>query len=446
METSPHWRSTARLEALLYGYAAAALMWFIGFVTHLPGMTPAAPLVGLALSMAQMAGGNLLARRIGRSAALRRAWISGLVTSAINLLVVGGVMMTPTEGGGSVLQPGWPMMVLGTLLFGPILATLGAFLAPAGPGRLGTSAPRDVLPRFAAVCAFSALPVLLSGGLVTSVRAGLAVPDWPTTYNAAMFLYPLADMTGGIYYEHAHRLFGSLVGLTVLTFFILALAVDRRPRTLLLAGLCLAAVIGQGVLGGVRVTAATPTSAEALAATTDNRASLFLAFVHGITGQLTFALLALTAALLSARWASASRARSDSSLRLFSAIAMVLLIVQLAIGAGYRHFEHIAFLHSHLTMAVLVIVAAGLAAFRAIGKHADEPLLRRLGHATLHSMILQVLLGLGALALVLINKESDPPLEVAVTTAHQALGAVLLASGVLLFAWTRRLVGPGRPT
>ena len=30
--------------------------------------------------------------------------------------------------------------------------------------------------------------------------------DWPNSFGYNMFLYPLSRMTGGIYYEHAHRL------------------------------------------------------------------------------------------------------------------------------------------------------------------------------------------------------------------------------------------------
>ena len=58
--------------------------------------------------------------------------------------------------------------------------------------------------------------LVVAGGLVTSNEAGLAVVDWPNSFGYNMFLYPLAKMTGGIYYEHAHRLYGSLVGLTTI--------------------------------------------------------------------------------------------------------------------------------------------------------------------------------------------------------------------------------------
>ena len=42
--------------------------------------------------------------------------------------------------------------------------------------------------------------LILFGGLVTNTGAALAVPDWPTTFGHNMFLYPWAQMVGGIFY------------------------------------------------------------------------------------------------------------------------------------------------------------------------------------------------------------------------------------------------------
>ena len=56
--------------------------------------------------------------------------------------------------------------------------------------------------------------VLLIGGLVTSTESGMAVPDWPGTFGANMFLYPIGLMAHPrIFLEHSHRLFGAMAGL-----------------------------------------------------------------------------------------------------------------------------------------------------------------------------------------------------------------------------------------
>ncbi|WP_424317752.1 COX15/CtaA family protein, partial [Candidatus Methylomirabilis sp.] len=52
--------------------------------------------------------------------------------------------------------------------------------------------------RFALVTAASTLVLIFVGGLVTNTGAGLAVPDWPTTFGYNMFLYPWSQMVGGI--------------------------------------------------------------------------------------------------------------------------------------------------------------------------------------------------------------------------------------------------------
>jgi len=51
--------------------------------------------------------------------------------------------------------------------------------------------------------ACATFPLLFIGGLVTSKGAGLAVPDWPTTFGHNMFLYPWSKMIGNIFYEHS---------------------------------------------------------------------------------------------------------------------------------------------------------------------------------------------------------------------------------------------------
>src|SRR5574337_685382 len=107
--------------------------------------------------------------------------------------------------------------------------------------------------RFAMLTAASTLMLIFVGGLVTNTGAGLAVPDWPTTFGYNMFLYPWSQMVGGIFYEHSHRLIGSTVGLLTLTlaFVLWVKEPARLPRWLGVAAV--GAVIVQGVLGGLRV-------------------------------------------------------------------------------------------------------------------------------------------------------------------------------------------------
>src|SRR4051812_45788032 len=71
------------------------------------------------------------------------------------------------------------------------------------------------LHRFALLTAIATLGLIGIGGLVTSHEAGMAVPDWPTTFGYNMFFFPISQWVGGIFYEHTHRLMASVVGLLV---------------------------------------------------------------------------------------------------------------------------------------------------------------------------------------------------------------------------------------
>jgi len=69
------------------------------------------------------------------------------------------------------------------------------------------------LSRFAMLLVAATFCLIFLGGMVTSVNAGLSVPDWPTSYGYNMFTFPIARWVGGIFFEHTHRLLASCVGL-----------------------------------------------------------------------------------------------------------------------------------------------------------------------------------------------------------------------------------------
>ena len=110
-------------------------------------------------------------------------------------------------------------------------------------------------PRRTAMCAaILTFPLLLLGGTVTTLRVGMSVPDWPTTFGHNMFTYPLRDMlaNGAVFWEHTHRLFGSLVGLAAIASVVAHFRFELRKSVRWLSYAALLAVIGQGVLGGLR--------------------------------------------------------------------------------------------------------------------------------------------------------------------------------------------------
>jgi cytochrome c oxidase assembly protein subunit 15 len=83
----------------------------------------------------------------------------------------------------------------------------------------------------AVLTAGATLFLIFVGALVTSHDAGLAVPDWPTTYDENLFVYPPSKWVGGIFYEHGHRLTASAVGLLTLVLALRLGLSEARKRS-----------------------------------------------------------------------------------------------------------------------------------------------------------------------------------------------------------------------
>src|SRR5438552_948170 len=111
-----------------------------------------------------------------------------------------------------------------------------------------------LLHRAAQITAVATLLLIFMGGLVTSHGAGMSVPDWPNSYGYNMFAFPVSQWTGGIFYEHTHRLWASAVGLMTTVLTILIWVKDSRKWMKWLGIVAFLLVIAQGVLGGLRVT------------------------------------------------------------------------------------------------------------------------------------------------------------------------------------------------
>src|SRR4051812_16929493 len=107
---------------------------------------------------------------------------------------------------------------------------------------------------FAWFTTIATLLLICSGGMVTSKGVGLAVPDWPTTFGYNMFLFPVSQWVGGIFFEHTHRLVASTVGFMTIILAVWLWRAESRRWLRILGLVSLGAVVLQGVLGGLRVT------------------------------------------------------------------------------------------------------------------------------------------------------------------------------------------------
>jgi cytochrome c oxidase assembly protein subunit 15 len=277
-------------------------------------------------------------------------------------------------------------------------------------------------------------PLLFIGGLVTSKGAGLAVPDWPTTFGYNMFLYPWSKMVGNIFYEHSHRLVASFVGLLTIA---LALAFWLRERRSWLRWLGLATlglVILQGIMGGLRVILLEHT----------------LAIFHAATAQAFFALTICLAMFTSAEWknsASGNPLDDGGRLRRLAAITSGLIYLQIIFGAVLRHTGER--LDAHLAFAALVALHVILILLRVNRDRANSTRLVRPALLLFGLLLAQLALGgLSYFAKFTTFLRIPVDLVVLLTTTHLAVGALMLAASVTLTLRSYRLSAksPARPS
>jgi len=181
-----------------------------------------------------------------------------------------------------------------------------------------------MLHRFAIFVAACTILLLLAGSLVTSTGSGLAVPDWPTTYGWNMFTFPPSKWVGGIFYEHGHRLIASTVGF--LTIILAAWLWRTEPRRWLrrLGVAALAAVIVQGLLGGLTVLYFLPAPVST---------------AHAALAEVFFCLTVAIALFTSPGWISGRNAPDDPLLRRLATTTTGLIYAQILVGAAMRHTE-----------------------------------------------------------------------------------------------------------
>jgi len=290
-----------------------------------------------------------------------------------------------------------------------------------------TSDCQPGLHRFAVLTAASTVLLLVAGALVTSNEAGLAVPDWPLSYGSLM-----PPMVGGIFYEHGHRLVATSVGILTI---VLAVWISRRePRRWVrrLGWIALAGVIGQGLLGGLTVMLLLPKA---------------VSIAHATVAQLFFCTL-VSIALFTSRWwhkETLPQEESETSpLRSMAIITCLAVLVQLVLGAGFRHG---AFgILPHLIGAAVVATLGYRTA--AIARHAysDVPGIHAPAAALAWLITLQLVLGGASLwaRIATRNFPQPPPWMVGLTVAHVAAGALTFATAVILALCALRVLRPER--
>ena len=362
------------------------------------------------------------------------------------------------------------------------------FLSPVGTMTDPVLPPRPV-PRWlhlwavGTVCA--TLGLLVLGQMVTSFRAGMADPVWPTE---PWYLFSNYRLDFGYLIEHTHRILGWLVGglVTVLAvglwaahparsarwvgLFALVVLVgafgefhrsligQREPGVpvvvpvpvvaVMLAALAGAAVMAAGgLVAGTRGAGARAAGLVALVfvmiqgllggfrVKLNELAGTDLAAVHGVFGQVTFAVL-VTVAVLTARPAAADLPVEVRRPLGRLAVGLVgLLFVQLTFGAWVRHAPDPLGQRLHILTAFLAVAAAVWLLRVGFSSPAARPRVARWGWALGTLVALQVTLGVEAWmgkfgTGVLPEAERVSVRQAAVRTAHALVGTGVLAAAV----------------
>ena len=327
------------------------------------------------------------------------------------------------------------------------------------------------LHRVAVLTAVATLFLICVGGVVTSRGVGMAVPDWPTTYGYNMFFFPFSKWVGGVFYEHSHRLVASGVGLLTTVLAIWLWLKEERRWLRWLGVIAFFAVVGQGILGGLRVT----------------QMKDELGVFHAALAQLFFVLVCAIAWFTSAcgcRGESPDASETSISAELRRPLRNIymgvtaLIFMQLLVGATMRHqhaglaipdfplaygevwpamddaaiarynqmrFEStaahpittsgVALQMVHRILAFVILAAVIFASRKTLQRFHVKSLPGRLAVGWIALIAIQV--GLGA-ATIWTNKSAD------IATAHVAVGALTLATGAMLVLTSPRCIPDSR--
>ena len=285
------------------------------------------------------------------------------------------------------------------------------------------------------------LALLLLGSIVHATESSLACPDWPTCFGTMM-----PEMTGGVFWEHLHRLWaGGLVLLyTAATVVFWKESPGRTGlRRVALGGIALLLV--QSVLGGLTVIYRLP----------DAISTSHLALAFFFLGLLTV-LTTVTAP----SWSGSPAARG-SGFRRSGLLLAVLVFGQSTVGALVRHtdsgvacpdvplclgrwvppLDHwmVALHFAHRVLGLIAVLVTAVVTVNLL-RSSTAKVPRRLAWGLLVIVAAQFTLGFLSVAYQL-----HPA-----TVAPHTLGAALLLSlAVALSAWGRppsTSIGPGART
>ena len=278
--------------------------------------------------------------------------------------------------------------------------------------------------RFATFTAAATFLLIVAGALVTSNDAGLSVPDWPTSFGHSPISYSYfrVPLVGGVKYEHGHRMVAEMIGLLTIVLAIWTWRSYRRCWIRYLGVAALGAVIVQGIFGGLTVLLHLPA---------------IVSTAHAALGQAFFC-LAVSLALLTSRQNIERETLPQldgrkPSLPQLAWLSVAVVYLQLILGAMFRH--HGMRLLPHLIVAALVTACLLWTTTRTLACHREIGPLRTPATVLLLLLFVQLALGFASyIARVVWSQAAvaTTTTAVAVTVAHVSVGALVLATTVVV--------------
>jgi cytochrome c oxidase assembly protein subunit 15 len=273
--------------------------------------------------------------------------------------------------------------------------------------------------RLAVILAGWTFLLIIAGALVTSNDAGLSVPDWPTSFGS---WYKIPKLVGGVKFEHTHRMIAQVAGLLTIILAVWTWRVEKRRWMRYLALAAVGTVIAQGILGGITVLFYLPPA---------------ISSAHAALAQTFFCIAVVMALFTGKKWVEEEpRVEFDQrrpSLFTLALLCIVVLYIQLILGAMFRH--HGLSWWPHVANAVVVSFVLAWTAVRALTVYSQIEAVRRPAILMLALVIAQLCLGFTAfLTRVAWGRSAiQPELPMVISTvAHVAVGALLLATAVIL--------------
>ena len=286
------------------------------------------------------------------------------------------------------------------------------------------------LHRYAMFVAFCTFLLVIAGALVTGNDAGLSVPDWPTSFGT----FRMPRMVGGVKFEHGHRMIAGTVGILMILLAIWIWRQDSRRWVRWVGFTAVVAVLAQAALGGITVLWYLPVA---------------ISTAHATLGQIFLCLAASLAFFTGTDWRWDEAKREDTStpsLPHLTAVTTGVILVQLILGAVYRHSKDGSIV-PHMLGACVVALLVGWVVALVLLRFAKQSALLQPALLLGGLLLAQLSLGMGSLIMKLGARTAPQPLPtvVDITTAHVAVGALLLVTSLYLTYQAHRFLLPSKP-